>query len=115
MLMTSVLHSVPRLIMGMMMTTSFLSMWLSNTATTAMMLPIANAILESLFGELETLKENCKCKVDPESEFINGTAYVFFSSSLLTSRLSNQSVIRKIHTKIKLICYFYHTVQLAQF
>ncbi|KAM9296181.1 Na(+)/dicarboxylate cotransporter 3 [Gastrophryne carolinensis] len=40
-----------RLILGMMMTTAFLSMWLSNTAATAMMLPIANAILKSLFGE----------------------------------------------------------------
>uniref|UniRef100_A0A674NW78 Solute carrier family 13 member 3 n=1 Tax=Takifugu rubripes TaxID=31033 RepID=A0A674NW78_TAKRU len=49
-----------KLILGMMMTSSFLSMWLSNTATTAMMLPIANAILESLFGDLETLKEKCK-------------------------------------------------------
>ncbi|XP_034393149.1 solute carrier family 13 member 3 isoform X2 [Cyclopterus lumpus] len=48
------------LILGMMLTSSFLSMWLSNTATTAMMLPIANAILESLFGDLETLKENSK-------------------------------------------------------
>ncbi|KAK1898147.1 Solute carrier family 13 member 3 [Dissostichus eleginoides] len=38
------------LILGMMVTSSFLSMWLSNTATTAMMLPIASAILESLFG-----------------------------------------------------------------
>uniref|UniRef100_A0ACB8F5Z2 Uncharacterized protein n=1 Tax=Sphaerodactylus townsendi TaxID=933632 RepID=A0ACB8F5Z2_9SAUR len=42
-----------RLILGMMMTTSFLSMWLSNTASTAMMLPIATAILKSLFGERE--------------------------------------------------------------
>uniref|UniRef100_A0A3P9APR0 Solute carrier family 13 member 3 n=1 Tax=Esox lucius TaxID=8010 RepID=A0A3P9APR0_ESOLU len=48
------------LILGMMITSAFLSMWLSNTATTAMMLPIANAILESLFGDLATLKENCK-------------------------------------------------------
>uniref|UniRef100_A0A4W6EAZ9 Solute carrier family 13 member 3 n=1 Tax=Lates calcarifer TaxID=8187 RepID=A0A4W6EAZ9_LATCA len=48
------------LILGMMLTSSFLSMWLSNTATTAMMLPIANAILESLFGDLETLKQKCK-------------------------------------------------------
>ncbi|XP_057557580.1 Na(+)/dicarboxylate cotransporter 3 isoform X2 [Hippopotamus amphibius kiboko] len=39
-----------RLILGMMVTTSFLSMWLSNTASTAMMLPIASAILKSLFG-----------------------------------------------------------------
>ncbi|XP_049608296.1 Na(+)/dicarboxylate cotransporter 3 [Syngnathus scovelli] len=47
------------LILGMMTTSSFLSMWLSNTATTAMMLPIANAILETLFGDLESLKRKC--------------------------------------------------------
>uniref|UniRef100_A0A8B9KGE8 Solute carrier family 13 member 3 n=1 Tax=Astyanax mexicanus TaxID=7994 RepID=A0A8B9KGE8_ASTMX len=58
-----------RLILGMMMTSASLSMWLSNTATTAMMLPIANAILESLFGDLETLKENCKVQDDPEGEY----------------------------------------------
>ncbi|TSN76513.1 Solute carrier family 13 member 3 [Bagarius yarrelli] len=54
------------LILGMMITSSFLSMWLSNSATTAMMLPIANAILESLFGDLQTLKEKCKNADDPE-------------------------------------------------
>ncbi|XP_035302426.1 solute carrier family 13 member 3 isoform X1 [Cricetulus griseus] len=46
-----------RLILGMMVTTSFLSMWLSNTASTAMMLPIANAILKSLFGHREAGKD----------------------------------------------------------
>lgn len=60
----------------MMMTSSFLSMWLSNTATTAMMLPIANAILESLFGDLEILKQKCKSTNDPEGDIINGTLYV---------------------------------------
>ncbi|XP_076022948.1 Na(+)/dicarboxylate cotransporter 3 isoform X1 [Genypterus blacodes] len=55
------------LILGMMLTTSFLSMWLSNTATTAMMLPIANAILESLFGDLETLKQKCKTTENAEN------------------------------------------------
>ncbi|XP_036961599.1 solute carrier family 13 member 3 isoform X1 [Acanthopagrus latus] len=60
------------LILGMMLTSSFLSMWLSNTATTAMMLPIANAILESLFGDLETLKQKCKSPDDPEGDIING-------------------------------------------
>lgn len=62
--------------MGMMLTSSFLSMWLSNTATTAMMLPIANAILESLYGDLEILKEKCKSTSDPEHDIINGTLYV---------------------------------------
>lgn len=42
---------------GMMATTSFLSMWLSNTASTAMMLPIANAILKSLFGHRDSHKD----------------------------------------------------------
>ena len=53
---TSLTPSVPRLILGMMVTTSFLSMWLSNTASTAMMLPIASAVLKSLFGQ-ETRKD----------------------------------------------------------
>ncbi|KAG5838132.1 solute carrier family 13 member 3 [Anguilla anguilla] len=56
------------LILGMMLTSSFLSMWLSNTATTAMMLPIASAILESLFGDLQTLKDNCKIKDEPDGK-----------------------------------------------
>ncbi|MEQ2256293.1 hypothetical protein ILYODFUR_022844, partial [Ilyodon furcidens] len=60
------------LILGMMITSSFLSMWLSNTATTAMMLPIANAILESLFGDLETLKQKCKSPEGHDSAVING-------------------------------------------
>ncbi|XP_077015522.1 Na(+)/dicarboxylate cotransporter 3 [Tamandua tetradactyla] len=46
-----------RLILGMMVTTSFLSMWLSNTASTAMMLPIASAILKSLFDPKEKQKD----------------------------------------------------------
>ena len=34
--------------LGLMLPTWFLSMWISNTATTAMMIPIANAILVQL-------------------------------------------------------------------
>ncbi|XP_048464495.1 solute carrier family 13 member 3-like [Rhincodon typus] len=56
------------LILGMMMTTCFLSMWLSNTATTAMMMPIANAVLQSLFGSTQrsdTIKDGLDTKGNP--------------------------------------------------
>ncbi|XP_060077644.1 Na(+)/citrate cotransporter-like [Ylistrum balloti] len=36
------------LMLGFMLTTSFLSMWISNTATTSMMIPIAHAVLSEL-------------------------------------------------------------------
>ncbi|XP_059752841.1 Na(+)/dicarboxylate cotransporter 3 isoform X2 [Balaenoptera ricei] len=75
-----------RLILGMMVTTSFLSMWLSNTASTAMMLPIASAILKSLFGQevrkdlsweseekATAVRKNGLHTVPTEMQFIAGT------------------------------------------
>ena len=40
-------HSA-RLLFGFMITTGFLSMWISNTATAAMILPIAHAVLQEI-------------------------------------------------------------------
>jgi len=41
-------QSKPRIILGFLLTTGLLSMWISNTATTLMMLPMAIAVIEVL-------------------------------------------------------------------
>lgn len=40
-----------RLVLGFMLATGFLSMWISNTATTMMMLPIAMSVIDLLVGD----------------------------------------------------------------
>lgn len=44
-------HEIFRLMLGLMSTTAFLSMWISNTATTAMMVPIIDAIIFEIGDE----------------------------------------------------------------
>ena len=41
-------NSKPRILLGFLLSTGFLSMWISNTATALMMLPMALAIIEAL-------------------------------------------------------------------
>lgn len=45
---------ISRIILGFMVATAFLSMWISNTATTVMMLPIALAIVQQLKDHPDT-------------------------------------------------------------
>ena len=53
--------SKPRwILLGFMLPTWFLSMWISNTATTAMMLPVGEAVLLQLEGIEEDGEQNTK-------------------------------------------------------
>lgn len=48
--------SPPRIILGFMLATAFLSMWISNTATTVMMLPIGLAIIRLAADQIDFSK-----------------------------------------------------------
>lgn len=49
-------HDQRRLVFGFMVASAVLSMWVSNTATTLMLLPVAYAVLESAHGEKAAAK-----------------------------------------------------------
>ena len=63
------------LMFGFMLPTAFLSMWISNTATTSMMIPIANAVMDELkdkqnkgSNQMETLNGHIETKFDEEED-----------------------------------------------
>ncbi|CAJ1065569.1 solute carrier family 13 member 2-like [Xyrichtys novacula] len=62
------------LLIGIMSTTAFLSMWISNSASTAMMLPIASAVLQQMCDtEINGVERDCGVAVANGGE--NNQAY----------------------------------------
>ncbi|XP_066927494.1 Na(+)/citrate cotransporter-like isoform X2 [Clytia hemisphaerica] len=68
-----------RLMLGFMVTTAFISMWITNTATTAMMTPIMEAVLKQLDKKFhkdggEEKDEKEQLEADEEAAASNGNA-----------------------------------------
>ena len=100
--------------LGVMLTTSFLSMWISNTATTAMMVPIVEAVLGEIKNDniKNQLEENKNSQVDEVGSltilqiFLKNYANVtlifevvlmyYFSFILLINRSVMQSITRTV-------------------
>src|SRR5699024_7191971 len=65
------------LILAIMLATAFLSMWVSNTATTAMMTPIALGVLAQVLGrdEIQDQDDEAASFSNMQSATLLGTAY----------------------------------------
>ncbi|XP_064612534.1 Na(+)/citrate cotransporter-like [Liolophura sinensis] len=69
-----------RLMIGFMVPTAFLSMWISNTATTAMMVPIAQAVIEQLVRTRESSYKNMNAGKKSEKEMKGSDGAIVLSN-----------------------------------
>ena len=80
-----------------MAVTAFLSMWISNTATTAMMLPIAVATVKTVTGEDQVSEETRSENSDPEAEQnIVSVSLQYYQMSFFMSRKYRQLVSKQL-------------------
>uniref|UniRef100_A0A0B7AQT9 Citrate transporter-like domain-containing protein n=1 Tax=Arion vulgaris TaxID=1028688 RepID=A0A0B7AQT9_9EUPU len=92
-----------RLMLGIMLTTAFLSMWISNTATSAMMMPITRALLIKLFSANKTTQQQLNTDIerngkDPDIRSRDGkspTEDSIFSFPVNTSLFENKYTFPK--------------------
>ena len=82
----SKLHS---LMAAFMAVTAFLSMWISNTATTAMMLPIAVATVKTIVGEDVDETEENSVSSQPEADQVCSISF-FRTLKQRAKRRTNQ-------------------------
>uniref|UniRef100_A0A3P8NK40 Solute carrier family 13 member 4 n=1 Tax=Astatotilapia calliptera TaxID=8154 RepID=A0A3P8NK40_ASTCA len=76
------------LVLGFMCCTVFLSMWLSNTSTTAMVMPIAEAVLQQLIctGLADSHVDSETAEVPEEDSGMSGSVTTFLDSQYPTKR-----------------------------
>ena len=76
-----------RIVLGFMVATAFLSMWISNTATTMMMLPVGMAVIRQMSAQAT----------------LDGECNVGYGTSILTQSLGVGADVRSWPTPLVLV------------